>query len=515
MFTDSDLQQIKEKKIEIGVVEKQLDNFKKGFPFINIYAPAIAGNGILNFSEEEAKKWEDFYNQNYTDYEILKFVPASGAASRMFKHLHEFRQKYKGTDRDIKAYEADKSFNSVYYFFENIKQFAFYSSLKEVMSADGLDVDELIAQKDFNPVIDYFLTEKGLDYSRLPKGLLLFHNYEEGSRMALEEHLVEAAMYAVNGEGKATVHFTVSPEHQSKFEQVVNERKGKYESAYGVSFDVTYSQQKPSTDTIAVDMNNEPFRNEDGTILFRPGGHGALIENLNDLQGEIVFVKNIDNVVSDRLREPTVLYKKVIGGILLDAQERTFGFLETLEDGNLSNEELNEIRNFAASHLNIFIPDAFEAYDEMEKIDFLFNKLNRPIRVCGMVKNEGEPGGGPFWVKDEKDELSLQIVESSQIDFSKADQKEIVNNATHFNPVDLVCGVRDFNDELFNLTDFVDPNTGFISQKSKDGRDLKAQELPGLWNGAMADWITIFVETPLITFNPVKTVNDLLREQHQ
>jgi hypothetical protein len=515
MFKDSDLQQMKGKKIEIGVVEKQLDNFKKGFPFINLYAPAIAGNGILSFSKEEAEKWEDYYNQNYNDYEILKFVPASGAASRMFKHLHEFRQKYKGTDEDIKAYEADKSFNSVYYFFENIKQFAFYTSLKDVLAADGLDIDELVAQKDFNPVLDYFLTEKGLDYSRLPKGLLLFHKYEEGQRMALEEHLVEAAKYAVNGKGKATVHFTVSPEHQSKFEQVVNERKGKYESAFGVSFDVTYSQQKPSTDTIAVDMKNEPFRNEDGTILFRPGGHGALIENLNDLQGEIVFVKNIDNVVSDRLREPTVLYKKVIGGILLDAQERTFGFLETLEDGNLSNEELNEIRDFAATHLNIFIPDAFEAYDEMEKIDFLFNKLNRPIRVCGMVKNEGEPGGGPFWVKDEKDELSLQIVESSQIDFTKADQKKIVNNATHFNPVDLVCGVRDFNDKPFNLIDFVDPKTGFISQKSKDGRDLKAQELPGLWNGAMADWITIFVETPLITFNPVKTVNDLLREQHQ
>jgi hypothetical protein len=515
MFTDSDLKQIENKGITIDVVNKQLENFKKGFPYINLHAPATAGNGILTFSEEEAAKRESFYNDNFGDYHVLKFVPASGAASRMFKHLHEFRQKYNGTPEDIAAYEADKSFNSVWNFFTNIKKFAFYQQLKSVMAADGLDIDALISKKDFNPVLDYFLTDKGLGYSLLPKGLLLFHNYDDEPRMALEEHLVEAARYAANADGVATVHFTVSPEHQKKFEEAVNNRKGKYEKRYNVSIEVSYSQQKPSTDTIAVDMNNEPFRNDDGTILFRPGGHGALIENLNDLKGEIVFVKNIDNVVSDRLREPTVLYKKVIGGVLLDLQDRTFAFLEALEEGNLTDDEIEEIKTFANRKLNIFIPDAYHGFDKMEKIDFLFNKLNRPVRVCGMVKNEGEPGGGPFWVKDENDELSLQIVESSQIDFSKPDQKEIVSNATHFNPVDLVCGVRDYKGDLFDLREYVDPKTGFISQKSKDGRDLKAQELPGLWNGAMADWITVFVETPLITFNPVKTINDLLREQHQ
>ncbi len=515
MLKNSDLEQIKNKGIDLSVVEKQLDNFKKGFPYIDLYAPAVSGNGIVIFSEEEAITMEKYFDNNFSDYEILKFVPASGAASRMFKLLHEFRQKYLGTKEDIRAYEGDKSFNSVYYFFENIKKFAFYEQLKEVMAADGLDIDNLIMRKDFNPVLDYFLTEKGLGYSKLPKGLLLFHRYGDGPRMALEEHLVEAARYAVNADGKASVHFTVSPEHQSAFEAAVNAKKGKYESEYGVTFDVIYSQQKPSTDTIAVDLSNNPFRNEDGSILFRPGGHGALIENLNDLQGEIVFVKNIDNVVSDRLREPTVLYKKVIGGLLFEMQEHVFDYLEILEDGNVSEKELEDIKNFAQNQLNIFIPDAYEGYDSMEKIDFLFNKLNRPMRVCGMVKNEGEPGGGPFWVKDENDELSLQIVESSQIDFSKSDQKEIVSKSTHFNPVDLVCGVRNFKGEPFDLTDFVDPQTGFISQKSKDGKDLKAQELPGLWNGAMADWITLFVETPLITFNPVKTINDLLREQHQ
>ncbi len=515
MFTNSDLEQIKNKEIDINIVEKQLDNFKKGFPFINLHAPATIENGIMLFTEEEAGVMEKFYDDNYSDYDILKFVPASGAASRMFKHLHEFRQTFKGTEEDIKAYERDKSFNSVFTFFENIQRFAFYEKLKKVMAEDGLDIDELITNRDFNSILDYFLTQKGLGYAELPKGLLFFHRYEDGPRMALEEHLVEAARYAVNAEGKATVHFTVSPEHQAKFEEAVKTKKGKYESAYGVAIEVSYSQQKPATDTIAVDLNNEPFRNHDGSILFRPGGHGALIENLNDLKGEIIFVKNIDNVVSDRLREPTVLYKKVIGAVLMNLQEQTFDYLDMLEEGNVGGKVLDEIRDFAHEKLNIFIPDAFKGYDTMEKIDFLFNKLNRPMRVCGMVKNEGEPGGGPFWVNDENEEISLQIVESSQIDFSSPDQKEIVKNATHFNPVDLVCGVRDYKGDPFDLTAFVDPKTGFISQKSKDGKELKAQELPGLWNGAMADWITLFVETPLITFNPVKTINDLLREQHQ
>jgi hypothetical protein len=515
MFTDKDLQQLKEKGIDLSTVENQLENFKKGFPYINLAAPATIDNGILAFNDEEVNEWKEYYEGHFSEHEILKFVPASGAASRMFKHLHEFRQKYNGTEKDIKAYEEDKSFNSVYNFFTNIKKFAFYSALKEVLANDGYDIEELLEKKDFNIILDYFLGEKGLGYSKLPKGLLLFHNYEDAPRMALEEHLVEAARYAVNKEGVATVHFTVSPEHQAKFKEAVTTKKGKYEKNYDVNIDVTYSQQKSSTDTIAVDMNNEPFKEEDGKILFRPGGHGALIENLNDLKGDIIFIKNIDNVVPDRLKDTTVKYKKVIGGVLLNVQEKAFEYLEMLEEGNPTDEELKEIETFAHDRLNIFISDAYSGYDKMEKIDFLFNKLNRPVRVCGMVKNEGEPGGGPFWVKDENDELSLQIIESSQIDFSKEDQKEIVSKSTHFNPVDLVCGVRNYKGKPFDLREFVDPQTGFISQKSKDGRDLKAQELPGLWNGAMADWNTIFVETPLITFNPVKTVNDLLREQHQ
>ena len=515
MFSTRDLEQFKSKGIDKETVNQQLDNFKKGFPYVNLAAPATLQNGIIRFTDEEVKRMETYYDENFSDYEILKFVPASGAASRMFKHLHEFHQHYKGTAEDIAAYEADKSFNSVYAFFTGIKRFAFYDLLRDKMMEDGLDIDQLIEDYEFNTVLDYFLTEKGLNYSKLPKGLLLFHKYDDEPRLALEEHLSEAAQYAVNNQGKATVHFTVSPEHQKLFEQAVATKKGKFEKLFKVSIEVSYSQQKPSTDTIAVDLNNEPFRMDDGTILFRPGGHGALIENLNDLKGEIVFVKNIDNIVPDRLREPTITYKKVIGGVLFDIQAQTFEYLDMLEDGNVEDDVLEQIKEYANKKLNIFIPAAYEGYDKMEKIDFLFNTLNRPMRVCGMVKNEGEPGGGPFWVKNSNGELSLQIVESSQIDFSIPEQKEIVSRATHFNPVDLVCGVRDFHGNPFDLKQFVDASTGFISKKSKDGRDLKAQELPGLWNGAMADWITVFVEAPIITFNPVKTINDLLREQHQ
>lgn len=515
MFTEKDLLQIKNKGIDQETVEKQIEHFKTGFPFIELTDPATPGHGLHSYSEEEAKALENYFNANKNNYEVLKFVPASGAASRMFKHLLAFRKNFKGTKDEISKLEAETDFNSVGYFFKHLNQFAFFGHLKEVLQRDKLSIDELLEKRDYNTILDYFLTEKGLNYAQKPKALLFFHDYPDGPRRAFEEHLVEAAHYATDQNGSASVHFTVSPEHQHDFEKAVESVREKYEKKYKVKFDIGFSQQKPSTDTLAVDLNNGPFRNEDGSILFRPGGHGALIENLNDLQGEIIFVKNIDNIVPDRLREPTYLYKKVIGGLLFKLQEKTFEFLDLLEDGNLTDDEVEKIKEFAHQQLNIFIPPAYRGYEKMERIDWLFNKLNRPMRIAGMVKNEGEPGGGPFWVINEDDELSLQIVESSQIDFNNTEQKEIVSKATHFNPVDLVCGVRNYKGDNFDLRNFVDPQTGFISEKSKDGRDLKAQELPGLWNGAMADWITIFVETPLITFNPVKTVNDLLRPQHQ
>ncbi len=515
MLTEKDLQQIKSKGISPETVEKQMGHFKTGFPFIRLAAPAVPGNGLFSFDEKEAKELEAFFDEFKDDYEILKFVPASGAASRMFKKLFAFRQAFSGTPVEIDRLEKENDLQSLGYFFKNLKKFAFYNVLSKVLQKDGFDLETLLQQKDYNTILDYLLTDKGLDYGMLPKALLHFHLYPDGHRRAFEEHLVEAAHYAVDKKGVARVHFTVSPEHQQEFEEAVESACGKYENRFDIRFDISFSQQKSSTDTIAVDMNNEPFRNKNGSLLFRPGGHGALIENLNDLKGEIIFMKNIDNIVPDRLRKTTYLYKKAIGGLLFRLQEKAFDYLDKLEDGNLLDEELDEIKTFAREQLNIFIPVAYEGYEKMEKVDFLFGKLNRPMRIAGMVKNEGEPGGGPFWVVNEQDEWSLQIVESSQINLEDVEQQKIVSGATHFNPVDLVCGVRDYQGNPFDLREFVDPQTGFISIKSKDGRELKALELPGLWNGAMADWITLFVEVPLVTFNPVKTINDLLRPLHQ
>jgi hypothetical protein len=359
------------------------------------------------------------------------------------------------------------------------------------------------------------LTADGLGLGMLPKALLKFHKYEDGCRMSIEEHFVEAALYAQNVDGTACLHFTVSPEHQTQVEKTIDELKPDYEKRFKTHFVVSLSTQKSSTDTVAVDLNNELFRDKDRNILFRPAGHGALIENLNELKEEIVFIKNIDNVVPESLNETTIKYKKALAGYLFRLQQKCFEYLESLDEGLLDEDEINAIADFARQRLMIHIPTFFGTYNEIEKIDFLYNKLNRPMRVCGVVKNEGEPGGGPYWTKNQEDEISLQIVESSQINHQNEKQEAIFKASSHFNPVDIVCGCWNYKGTPFNLLDYVDKNTGFISQKSKDGRELKALELPGLWNGAMADWITIFVEVPVETFNPVKTVNDLLKESHQ
>lgn len=515
MFTEKDIEQIKQKGLDLKDVENQINNFKQGFPPINLVAAATPGKGLHSFDKETANELARYFDENYSDYDLLKFVPASGAASRMFKHLFEFMAKYTGSTSDIAEYEKDNGFNSVFNFFNKIENFAFYNLLKKTVEADGFNFQKLLETKDFKTILEYFLTNKGLEYAAMPKGLLLFHNYPTGPRYSLEEHLVEAAVYSTDVKKDAKIHLTVSPDHEEKFKAAVTERSTVFEEKFDVKYKVSFSRQMPHTDMIAVDMENKPFRTEDGKLLFRPGGHGALIENLNQLDSEIVFVKNIDNIVPDRLREPTYLYKKVIGGLLFKLQEKTFEYLDLLEDANLDETKVEEIKGFAINELNIHISPAFLGYDKMDKIDFLYNKLNRPMRICGMVKNEGEPGGGPFWVENENGDHSLQIVESSQMDLNNPKQKEIVASATHFNPVDLVCSIMDFNGNKFDLKEFVDPATGFVSVKSMGGKDLKAQELPGLWNGAMANWITVFVETPIITFNPVKTVNDLLRDQHQ
>lgn len=513
MFSQNDLKQIESKGISLETIEKQIRDFKSGYPYTRLYAPATKGNGIKTFNEKEIHELITHYERMAKDMKLVKFVPASGAATRMFKHLFEFRERAdKKNDSKILA---DNDFNSVGYFFSHLNKFAFYDDLKRTMHRAGVEIDNCLKKNDFDIILDFLLTPQGLNYGNLPKGVLKFHHYGTFARTATGEHMVEGAFYCANRAKRVAVHLTVSPEHLSSFRDLIAYVQPYYESMFGVNYDVSFSVQKPSTDTVAVDMDNNPFREKDGKLVFRPGGHGALIENLDDLDCDLVFIKNIDNIVPDRLKAETYRYKKILGGLLMNLQVKAFYFLKELDKKPPSEEMINEAVQFCEKQINITFPDDFGYWTESKKVAFLHNTLDRPIRVCGMVKNAGEPGGGPFWVKNKLGEVSLQIVESSQIDLKHAEQKKIFEASTHFNPVDLVCSLKNYKGEKFDLHRFIDHNTGFISVKSKDGRHLKALELPGLWNGAMANWITVFVEVPIITFNPVKTVNDLLREQHQ
>lgn len=502
MLTEKDLNQIKDRNVTEEQVERQVAQLKRGTAYVKLVRPATIGDGILRMSPDQVNAMCQAFDEDKEYYQFTKFVPASGAASRMFKDLFAFVENGEET-----------KFTEI--FFAHIHCFAFADDLeKACQKLYGMSIDTMLENGRQVEVVKALLMEDGLGYGKLPKALLKFHHYEGFDRLALEEHLVEAARYATDNGGVARLHFTVSTEHEKPFLETINRLKNDYEHKYSVKYDITYSFQKPSTDTVAIDANGELFRESDGKLLFRPGGHGALIENLNDLKQEIVFIKNIDNIVPESKAETTITFKKVLAGLLLKLQQQTFEYLEILDGGDVTQEELDEMIDFARKDLMIDIPSFVEQYDVYEKTDFLYDCLNRPMRVCGMVKNEGEPGGGPFWVKNTNDEVSLQIIESSQINHGKEDQEAIFKASTHFNPVDLVCGCWNYKGEAFNLTDYVDPNTGFVSSKSKDGRELKALELPGLWNGAMADWITVFVEVPIETFNPVKTVNDLLKPMH-
>lgn len=475
MFTQEDLKQLADRQISLEKAEKQMESFKTGFPALNITSAAAIGAGIMKPTPEEEEaflnEWTNYLNANHT---ILKFVPASGAASRMFKNLFEYLENGEKTPFIEK-------------FLGNLEHFAFYD---ELMAKAGADAD---GQK----IVATLLED--MNYGKLPKGLLKFHSYEEGPRTPALEHMVEGALYAQNAAKEINLHFTVSHEHVELFKAHIAANLKAMEEKFGVHYNVSFSEQKPSTDTLAADMEGNPFRTKEGKLLFRPGGHGALIENLGEQDADVVFIKNIDNVVPDRLKEPTVRYKRLLAGILVAKQAKAFEYLRQLEAGKAN---LDEIKAFVNNELSLCLGEY--------TAESLTKALNRPIRVCGMVKNEGEPGGGPFLVKEADGRIQNQILESSQIE-----DKSLMATATHFNPVDLVCGIKNYKGERFDLPAYVDPKTGFISQKSKDGRELQALELPGLWNGAMANWNTIFVEVPIETFNPVKTVNDLLREQHQ
>ncbi len=505
MITPEDKALLEKKGISEAQIAEQLACFEKGFPFLKLDGAASIEKGILAPTEAIIKEYLDAWDAyKQGEKNIVKFVPASGAASRMFKNMFEFL----GADYDTPTTDFEKKF------FDNIHNFAFFSDLNAACEKNnGKGIDALVGESNYKAVVANLLESAGLNYGALPKGLLKFHSYEDGVRTPLEEHLVEGALYAAGKTGKVNVHFTVSTEHRELFKALVEEKVAAYAQKYGVEYNVSFSEQKPSTDTIAADMENKPFR-DNGKLLFRPGGHGALIENLNDLDADIVFIKNIDNVVPDRLKGETVTYKKLIAGILVSLQQKAFEYLELLDSGKYSHEQLEEIIRFVQQNLCCRKNDIKELEDA-DLVIYLRKKLNRPMRVCGMVKNVGEPGGGPFLAYNPDGTISLQILESSQIDMNDLEKKAMFEKGTHFNPVDLVCAVRDYKGNKFNLVEYVDKATGFISYKSKNGKELKALELPGLWNGAMSDWSTIFVEVPLGTFNPVKTVNDLLREQHQ
>ncbi len=502
-FSNNDQKQCEKLGISQEVINQQLLNFENGFPFAPIIKAATVGDGIIKLESHEIDKFCAIYENLQNTIRVIKFVPASGAASRMFKDLFEFMN---ADSPDISNYK------NIQIFFDGLSDFAFYQSLNTVISSDELQLDTLIKEEQYQLILAYILTEKGLNYGNLPKGLLLFHMYDSVPRIAAEEHLVEGINYGKSKDGKVVIHFTVSPEHLPYFQKEIKLGMEKYAKE---AFDISYSIQKKSTNTIAVDLENEPFRENDGTILFRPAGHGALLSNLNELEAEVIFIKNIDNVVPDHLKSETYRYKKALAGMLLSIKKEIAHKLTILNNTAIEPAEITEIKQFVETKLNQLLPDEFEQSTDSNKITMLKSKLNRPVRVCGMVKNEGEPGGGPFWVRGSDSSISLQIVESSQIDLEEKSQKEILNQSTHFNPVDLICSTVDSLGNKFDLTQFVDDKTGFITEKSKDGKSLKAQELPGLWNGSMASWNTIFVEVPLITFNPVKTVNDLLRPQHQ
>ncbi|WP_296007805.1 DUF4301 family protein [uncultured Alistipes sp.] len=477
MFSQDDLQQIARHGLSPESVGRQIEHFRRGFPYLKVVRAASPGDGVTILDDGQADRAAARYDEAAGRLSVVKFVPASGAATRMFKELFEFvneGKRGKGIDTLL----------------QHVEDFAFWPELRAVLPEGAGD----------KAVVGAIVGE-GLGYGSKPKGLVTFHAYPEGARKAVEEHLVEGAAYAAAG-GKAKIHFTVSPEHRNGFEALLAEKVPLYEKRFGIRYDISFSVQKPSTDTIAVNPDNTPFRQDDGRLLFRPAGHGALIENLNDIDADLVFIKNIDNVTTDALRGDTVRFKKVLAGVLLGLQERASKYLKALDAGT---GDLEPIAEFIRRELCVKLPERCDAA-------LLRSILDRPIRVCGMVRNEGEPGGGPFWVANPDGTESLQIAESSQI---APDDMPLMKSATHFNPVDLVCGVRRADGSKYDLREYVDPATGFISSKSSGGRELRAQELPGLWNGAMARWNTVFVDVPVSTFSPVKTVLDLLRPQHR
>lgn len=509
-FSPLDFVQIYESGIPLEKIQNQLNFYKNGFDKAILVEPAKADNGILKLSENECQQKVDFFDQKKSDLKLIKFVPASGAASRMFKFLSEFLNDFDIKNESIHAYINRKKDSELSLFIVGLEKFPFFKEVDTKLKELFPDFDTL--ERDYKNYyfIKTLLSSQYFDFANKPKAILPFHKYKTHIATPIEEHLYECANYS-SSKGSSHLHFTISEIHQSDIEKIINATKKNVEEETDTHITISFSYQNKKTDTLAVDLSNLPIRDEKGKLVFRPGGHGALIENLNSLDADIIFIKNIDNIIQNH-KEINVLNKKMLAGIMLELQQQIFDYLKAIEN---STVDLSEIIDFVTNSLNIKLPDEFSKYTLDNKTNFIKLVLDRPIRVCGMVKNEGDTGGGPFWIKDLKGDISLQIIETSQIDLANVEQAKILSSATHFNPVDLVCGTRNYKKETFDLSRFIDNNSGFIVEKNKKGQNLKSYELPGLWNGAMAYWITVFVEVPLITFNPVKTVNDLLNPAHQ
>lgn len=506
MLTNQDVQQIEAHGGTLKETVKQLETFVKGTPFVTIVTSASVGNGIVEISPSDQQKLISLFDAQKEALDMVKFVPASGAATRMFKMLHSFLDRYNFEEQTLREYIKEGGHKDLDLFFSNIKEFAFINLVRKKIRQLYPDYKHYNKGKRCYYLVKTLLGEEGLNYSNFPKGLIPFHKYNKYTTTAFEEQLYEAAFYA-SAKEEAYLHFTFSEDHVPFFKEKFEAIQARVSKKTKTRFNISYSFQKKETDTIAVTKDNKPFRDEEGKLVFRPSGHGALLDNLNEVDADLVFIKNIDNVVTEAYVEPIAHYKKVLAGKLLWLQKKINHFLELLEKDEVSEEVVKEIKTFLFSHLNVKnIPN------EKNQLAFL---LIKPLRVCGVVKNTGAPGGGPYWVKNENGNVSLQIVEMAQINTADARQNAIVQEATHFNPVDIVCGVRDCYGKKFDLLKYRDPNTGFISEKSKDGKVLKALELPGLWNGGMAKWNTVFVEVPSSTFHPVKTVNDLLAKEHR
>jgi len=506
MLTKKDLQQIEAHGLSITQVVKQLESFSRGIPFVDIVTAASTGNGIEIIPQDVEQKLIGLYESKKDNLIVVKFVPASGAATRMFKFLHEFLVDFDPEEEHLGTYLKNGNHIQLSLFFKNLKEFAFIKDVRKMIRKNYPDYKHCTKGVRCYNLVKTMLKEEGLNYSALPKGLIPFHKYTKYATTAFEEQLYEAAFYAAVKDD-AYVHFTFSEEHVNLFKAKYNKIKKRVSKKTKTNFHISYSFQKKETETIAVTEENKPLRDKEGNLIFRPSGHGALLENLNDLDADLAFIKNIDNVVVEEYLEDIVYYKKLLGGKMVWLQQKIFSYLEELDEDEVSSEKIKEIKSFLWNQLSIKdIPDSKQE---------IFNILNRPIRVCGVVNNTGAPGGGPFWIKDKNDAISLQIVEIAQIDMENSRQKSIVNEATHFNPVDILCGLRNYKGEKHDLTKYANPEAGFITLKSQGGKSLKALELPGLWNGGMANWNTAFVEVPLKTFNPVKTVNDLLNKEHR